>query len=457
MLKSLPFFAFVFCIAGNSFAQTNISGQIRSNTTWTKAGSPYILQRDIEIAPDVTLSIEPGVIVKNVDKIKVYGTVKAIGTANDPIEIIPAIKSTSPYVFWLENWKTSDTMVFDYCSFHMATQSLYSTTALYCYESVNMVITNSSFQKANVKLGNKYTNASVKVSNCTFEDCALEIERYAIATVENNTITTGHSKFSGAKQVYIRNNVFNGGKGVSCTSEMLVFENNTVVNMTSEKALDLNWSEMDLDLPFTGNVIAHNSGIGLNNNSTGGTFTGNSIYDNKIGIKHSFYPTHQQATYKNNCVYNNKDYNFYNISGAAYHIAENWWGTTDSAKIERMIYDNVDDFKSGRVSFLPLLPGSHTSCKTYTPPATDIENINSTKADVSVYPNPFNSTIHIKATGKNDIQKVELYNLVGKKIQEVNSNDKNISLATGNLAPGIYLYRVTLSDNTILTNKVIKR
>ncbi|MFX0201414.1 MAG: hypothetical protein ACFFCW_35305, partial [Candidatus Hodarchaeota archaeon] len=49
-------------------AATNVSGHIGTDTTWTKAGSPYIVTSDISVYGDtttgVTLTIEPGVEVR---------------------------------------------------------------------------------------------------------------------------------------------------------------------------------------------------------------------------------------------------------------------------------------------------------------------------------------------------------------------------------------------------------
>jgi len=42
---------------------TTVGGVIRSDTIWTKENSPYLLDDDITIRPDITLRIQEGVIV----------------------------------------------------------------------------------------------------------------------------------------------------------------------------------------------------------------------------------------------------------------------------------------------------------------------------------------------------------------------------------------------------------
>ena len=47
-----------------SHADTNVSGNITTETTWTLTNSPYIVTGTIQVLEGATLTIEPGVIVK---------------------------------------------------------------------------------------------------------------------------------------------------------------------------------------------------------------------------------------------------------------------------------------------------------------------------------------------------------------------------------------------------------
>jgi RHS repeat-associated protein len=74
-------------LASPAAANTAVTSNITTNTTWTKAGSPYDLDANIFVTKGVTLTIESGVTVdfNTGDSLGVSGTIKAIGTASEPI------------------------------------------------------------------------------------------------------------------------------------------------------------------------------------------------------------------------------------------------------------------------------------------------------------------------------------------------------------------------------------
>ncbi|MCF7918660.1 MAG: right-handed parallel beta-helix repeat-containing protein [Candidatus Cloacimonetes bacterium] len=65
-----------------------MSGTINTDTTWELAESPYVVQSNITVIDSVTLTIEPGVIVKfdiGDIRLEIQGTLSAEGTENDNI------------------------------------------------------------------------------------------------------------------------------------------------------------------------------------------------------------------------------------------------------------------------------------------------------------------------------------------------------------------------------------
>ena len=80
-------FFYVLSIQSAS-AQTNVSGSIVADETWTKANSPYILTGSVTVNQGITLTIEQGVELQfsRYDRdLILNGTLKAEGTAQDTI------------------------------------------------------------------------------------------------------------------------------------------------------------------------------------------------------------------------------------------------------------------------------------------------------------------------------------------------------------------------------------
>lgn len=100
----------LFVLMSNYSAQTSVSGGIYQNTTWTLAGSPYLVTGSIVVFPNRTLTIEPGVeVIVNADYsfntgnylyLEVRGSLIANGTINAPIVITSSDTSLGFY-----NWE----------------------------------------------------------------------------------------------------------------------------------------------------------------------------------------------------------------------------------------------------------------------------------------------------------------------------------------------------------------
>src|SRR5690242_11977746 len=95
MKKTLLFFFLSFLVAFKGFTQTYVSGNIKSNTTWTKENSPYILTGVVGVPAAYTLTIEPGVTVERTaagQDIIINGTLQCNGTETDSITFITDAK-----------------------------------------------------------------------------------------------------------------------------------------------------------------------------------------------------------------------------------------------------------------------------------------------------------------------------------------------------------------------------
>tara|TARA_R110001632_G_scaffold18712_4_gene57599 strand:+ start:5894 stop:7108 length:1215 start_codon:yes stop_codon:yes gene_type:complete len=86
------------------------------------------------------------------------------------------------------------------------------------------------------------------------------------------------------------------------------------------------------------------------------------------------------------------------------------------------------------------------------PTAATLSNEVFTRENFSLYPNPAKDFIQISTTL--EIDSVEIYNLIGKKVSS-NTNLTNNSIDISRLAKGIYILRITSAESSV-TKKIIK-
>ncbi|GJQ62163.1 MAG: hypothetical protein SCALA702_12160 [Melioribacteraceae bacterium] len=95
---------------------------------------------------------------------------------------------------------------------------------------------------------------------------------------------------------------------------------------------------------------------------------------------------------------------------------------------------------------------------------TQITGISSASHDIpgkyslQTYPNPFNGGVNISISGVNEIRSIQIYDLLGGKIDEIRIEDSQSSyrwLPRMNISSGVYYVLVSLPNNSTLTEKVI--
>jgi hypothetical protein len=169
----------VMCACLHIFAQApGVIDVIGSDTTWTKAGSPYNLTGPV-LVDGVTLTIEAGVIVQMNDyEILVHGTLRAIGSSTEKILFNHGKLSFSQYSSgWDE--QTDSGSVFDYCVLNFST-----------------IVSNVSLRLTNSDLGMMYLGDSSLISDNTLHS---PIEVGSFNNISDNYcwhgITAEHSNF----------------------------------------------------------------------------------------------------------------------------------------------------------------------------------------------------------------------------------------------------------------------
>lgn len=339
----LQFLIITSLLSGFSLnAQTIVSGGIYSDTTWAFANSPFHVIDDVVVFPNVTLTIEPGVIIRFDDtkKLEIRGHLIAAGTIADSITFtsssINPTKGSWPGIDL--GGVTPGTAFFDYCIFEYAdfavdldwgwggngpisiSHSRFSENerGTYGYGSFTLTIDNCYF----VNNGTAVSSSLTRVSNSTFIN-----NTYGAFQMEH--LSVYNSSFCG-HDIALR-------MGQGPVKNCLIQNNNVGI----EPYFPLNGIDSNI-------IINNNIGIKI---------------DNGIG--------------NGNTICNNTAYNVMNINTSAYSVSNNCWCTTNSSEIADKIYDGYDDVSLGLVTYTPFVNCDSTAI----PPLSGCSINDTTSAD----------------------------------------------------------------------------
>ncbi|MCW4016884.1 MAG: right-handed parallel beta-helix repeat-containing protein [Candidatus Bathyarchaeota archaeon] len=400
-------------------ASTEFTGMIATDTTWTKANSPYVLTGNVFV--NKILTIEPGVTVNLGDyELLVNQTLRAQGTDTEKIHFNGGQIQFYGFGSWNE------------------------TTGSGCIIE-NAILESTRILPSGCKINNNYVNSQVAIvgtsiisNNTITED--LHITSGGRSLVSNNVINNGVDV---RKPCTLSNNTIGGESRVVVGTRDVVFSFNTIgtiidngnvttfVNNTISK-IDVWGSPVITGNLITGTILV-NFGLPIiaNNSITGTTgidlrdsylretdpiITGNTIsgctvaginVEAKATIKNNLFVNNAigirlsggMAIIEKNLITNNSygidgggrstiiRYNIitqnevgldsagtiiYNniINNTQYNVVSdephgdvnatyNWWGTTDTQAINQTIYDYKYTFNTGHVGFTPFLIEPH--------------------------------------------------------------------------------------------------
>ena len=314
---------------GRAQSGTNESGLINSDTTWTKANSPYNLKGNVLVNNGVTLTIQSGTIV-NLGSyyIEVNGTIQAIGNNANPITFNDGQISFTQYS---DGWNEVS-----------GSGSIISYAVLSSSVSIigsSPMISYSNISCAGVIIG--ISGGSPIISNnkiTSFQNSdqyGRPQQSYAGIQLSENTnaIVTG--------------NVISGAYDRAC-----------VVINDGSPIIQRNLIQYGNGL-YLGTMSALASPIIQNNTFS---FCNEAIVSasGSLGLSSSL-------------VYNNfansSQFNIYWVRTIDLNATFNWWGTAKQTAIANSIYDNKNDFNLGSITFVPFLTAPNPQAPT-TPTAT---------------------------------------------------------------------------------------
>lgn len=322
----------IFLIINPTDAETSVSGSITSNTTWTKANSPYKMTGVVTVQEGVTLTIEPGVTFELGGwYMYVRGSLHAEGKPYDQIHF------------------TADTPGYD-PAIYLETTSSDCSIKNVILDQVGLVIRGDSPNiEDNSFLRSKKAAIDAEkgvptITGNIFEDIPTKgVSVCESARVTNNLFnkTTGQATaIIATGQAYVAGNqIISFYQGIAAGG-LITVENNIVINC-SYGAI----SSVDSAVTTKGNYIS-GSTYGIKG---GGTIDSNTIVNNEYGII-----IDTVATINNNNIVNNPNGLALTTKGT-FDATNNYWGSIDPTEVAQLITDNQDRSELGTVNYKPIL------------------------------------------------------------------------------------------------------
>lgn len=344
----------LFAITFFAKAQTNIPALITSNTTWGPSGNPYLLTKNSYVDTGVTLTILPGTIIKstaNYLTLSIDGEFIAKGTANSRITI-DSIE--------LKFSQKSKDIVLDYCD--LAGRG--SGSRILNIYGTNLKVTNSKFTNGYYGI---YSISSAKSYSIIVDNCLFDFtnprnykQGYPIYTSGSlGTIKVTNSVFDYFYSMYVygtlnfEKNTFNdynamnfyayGPSAIKCNQ----FTNGAGALSLTEYSYYDSMAKVD----FQYNTLDTVGGFGFSKSNPDKYITRSKINNNNF----LYFTTDIKA--------NISGYNTNKLTSEMVNLKSNYWGTTDSAKIDSLIRDYNDDInKYGRADFSNYLSSKVIGC-----------------------------------------------------------------------------------------------
>jgi hypothetical protein len=393
------FFGISIVVSVQSFA-TNVSGLISTNTTWTKANSPYVVTGNVLINTGVTLTIEPGVSVKfnELKSMQIDGTLIARGTSSDSIRFTSNTTQTAGvwgYIYFSDacidavfendiNGEYLSGSILEYCAVEYAGGvSVNNNGALRMDSSspfinhcninnnaasgINIVNMTIGFKITNSKITNNVaeTGAGIRLSYLTGVTSVISSniisDNYAINTYENASAGGGiyilqivNSAILYISNNLISNNSANIGGGIYASyGASVIINNNIIMNNT---AYDGQYGgggiKNDVGGEILNNVIINNK---AKNNQFGGggicntansTISKNIIADNSADEGAGIHADFEWATVftKNHVIRNTaKNYSaIYNIKNIIQNVIAYNKNIDYNNTLNRTVYLNTN-------------------------------------------------------------------------------------------------------------------
>ena len=367
-MKKIALLSTYILLVFSTQAQTNVSGGIYQNATWSLAGSPYIVNGPVVVFPGVTLNIQPGVEIRinNQTSSEIYietrGTINCVGTDAQPIKI-RAMYDTTNTAAWQGFVCTSsqggvlnaDRVEISNAYFPFSYETIPTTLSytnskfIRCFQAVtvgtNLNLSDCEFIDNEVGV---YGWSNFEIDNCLFKDNTTALYVWAtVLTMTNSNLMdnqVGLNINSGVfDSVYISECQFsNNLLALSYPNNGLVENcnfNNNDTGIQSANGCEIRYNEFfdnELAIQASVDAIIHDNFI---NNNIGGI-----VIDYVTSVQDS-------PEIYNNEICSNINFAVNNNTNMNYSLLSNCFCDLDSTGIEAMIIDGYDDISKGLINY----------------------------------------------------------------------------------------------------------
>jgi len=441
-------------------SQTQVSGGIYQNTTWSVAASPYVVTGSIVVFPGKTLTIEPGVelIINNASNSDIYiearGIIDLTGTESNPIVIHTLYDTTN--VGW-QGFKciSSQGGQINADRFHIANAVnpfFYETPQntivynncrfAYCQQAVT-VSENVTLSKCDfINNGNAvYGWANFNIDNCTFDGNASAVNAYTTnLSITNSTFSNNQTG------VQFSSNVFGTMVIHDCT-----FTGNDVAvsNLNNGDLYTCYFSNNGTAIYFAYQAVVYDNVFESNALALDAAFStsayNNQITNNAVGVRISGISALSEVpAILNNQLCFNLNYNIENGTNVNISLLSNCFCGLDSLAIETSIYDGYDDITRGLLNYSVY----DSSCTSLLQSVIKFQEGSSSLVNIEpANPrliNPVLDNIHF--IGIDEVTHVIIRNMLGQTMAEYDSGN---NFSVGFLPSGAYVLECEINQMNV--------
>lgn len=301
-MKTISLLFLSLLLSPTLFSQTSVSGVINSDQTWSKVNSPYIVEANVLVSTDVTLTIEAGVLVLIYPETSIQnkGTFVAIGSKEEPIIFTSNKTNPSP-----GDWSFLD----------FSDQTVDGK-----YDDNGNYINGSTLQYVKILYGGGNTDyGAINLTNSSIFIDNVEVKYSGNDGIKYTKGTGGTIPNSKIINSLIRENK---GTGVFCNCyqyNISIEVINSIISHNDEAGISTGGGDNggSHTFKYQGNMILNNKGGGIFANSNGTQLIDNNIiYGNSgVGIRSRGNGTY---TISNNIITNNTSVGIHGIYASHY-------------------------------------------------------------------------------------------------------------------------------------------